>query len=98
MGRPVVATRIRGCREAVEPGETGLLVPARDPGSLREAVDALLGDAPRRRRLGRAARARACERFDEQAVFERIHRAYRELPLPAPALPLRAPASGLGTA
>jgi glycosyltransferase involved in cell wall biosynthesis len=97
MGRPVVATRIRGCREAVEPGETGLLVPARDPGSLREAVDALLGDAPRRRRLGRAARARACERFDEQAVFERIHRAYRELPLPAPALPLRAPASGLGT-
>jgi glycosyltransferase involved in cell wall biosynthesis len=98
MGRPVVATRIRGCREAVVPGETGLLVPARDPAALRDAVDALLADAPRRRRLGRAARARAREWFDEQAVFERIDRAYRELPLPASPLPLRAPASGLGTA
>jgi len=98
MGRPIVATRIRGCREAVAEGETGLLVPSRDPASLRHALAALLDDASRRRRLGRAARIRACAFFDERAVFERIGRAYRELPLPSGSLPVRAPAAGLGSA
>ena len=92
MGRPVVATEIRGCREAVEPGITGLLVPARSPSSLRAALAALLQDGSRRRQIGAAARRRAQRRFDERAVFERIERAYRELPLPAPALPLHAAA------
>ncbi|MDX1649974.1 MAG: glycosyltransferase family 4 protein, partial [Myxococcota bacterium] len=92
MGRPIVATRIRGCREAVEDGRTGLLVPVRRPAALREALGVLLADPARRRRMGRAARLRAEEAFDEEAVFERIVRAYREIPLPASALPLRAPA------
>lgn len=94
MGRPIVASRIRGCREAVAEGETGLLVPPRDPAALRQALEALAHDPARRERMGRAARARARAAFDEEAVFERIVRAYRELPLPTPAeaLPLHAPA------
>lgn len=84
MARPIVATAIRGCREAVSPGVTGLLVPPGRPAALRGALDALLGDPPRRRQLGLAARTRAIARFDERAVFERIALAYRELALPAP--------------
>ena len=82
MERPVVATEIRGCREAVSPRETGLLVPPAHPRDLRSALDALLGDPSRRRALGRAARLRACALFDERAVFDRIALAYRELALP----------------
>jgi glycosyltransferase involved in cell wall biosynthesis len=96
MARPIVASSIRGCREAVSDGETGLLVPPAQPGALRAALDALLGDPARRRALGRAARARAHARFDERAVFDRIALAYRELALPAaPPAPL-VPAVGAG--
>ncbi len=57
-GRPVVATAVGGLRDAVEDGVTGLLVPPRRPGALREAMRA----PPRRRRAprrGSAAAARA---------------------------------------
>lgn len=87
MERPVVATAIRGCREAVSTRETGLLVPPARPADLRSALDALLGDAARRRALGRAARIRARALFDERAVFDRIALAYRELALPEGVLP-----------
>lgn len=79
MARPIVATRVRGCREAIEAGHTGLLVPPAAPRSLRQALDALAGDPGRRRRLGAAGRGRARRLFDERAVFERIALAYREL-------------------
>jgi glycosyltransferase involved in cell wall biosynthesis len=55
-GRPVVATGVGGLADAIRDGETGLLVPPRDPVALREALVRLLGDEPLRRRLGQAAR------------------------------------------
>jgi glycosyltransferase involved in cell wall biosynthesis len=88
MARPIVATAIRGCREAVEHGRSGLLVPPRAPAALRQALESLLGDPGRARELGRAARERAARRFDERAVFERLLRAYRELPLAPASIPL----------
>ena len=92
MGRPSIATRIRGCREAISDHETGLLVPPRDPAALRAAIGSLTNDRGRRRAYGRAARIRAARRFDERAVFDRILRAYREIPLATAPLPLRATA------
>jgi len=62
-GRPVVATAVGGLVDAVEDEVTGLLVPPRDPGALRTALERLLADAALRRRLGEAARDRARERF-----------------------------------
>jgi glycosyltransferase involved in cell wall biosynthesis len=82
MARPIVATRVRGCREAVAAGETGLLVPPSAPRRLREALESLLPDAARRLSLGAAARRRAARLFDERAVFERIDLAYNELGRP----------------
>ena len=43
-GRPVVATAVGGLRDLVVDGETGLLVPPRDPAALRAALERLLGD------------------------------------------------------
>ena len=37
-GLPVVASDIRGCRQVVDPGVTGTLVPARDPAALARAL------------------------------------------------------------
>lgn len=58
-GLPVIATRVGGVPEAVEHDETGLLVPARDPVALGNAIEALARDPSRRARMGDAGRARA---------------------------------------
>lgn len=60
---PVVATSVGGVPEAVEEGETGLLVPPGDPVRLAAALERLLVDPPLRRRLGANGRARVRERF-----------------------------------
>lgn len=56
-GRPVVATRIGGLRTIVRDGETGLLVPWRDPTLFAEALGRVLADDGLRARLSAAARA-----------------------------------------
>jgi glycosyltransferase involved in cell wall biosynthesis len=71
VGLPVVATDIRGCREEVVHGETGLLVPVRDPVGLAAGLSRLMGDPMLRRKMGEAGRRRAVERFDEKGVIER---------------------------
>jgi glycosyltransferase involved in cell wall biosynthesis len=91
MGVPVIATDIRGCRQVVDPGVTGLLVPARDAPALADAIKALAVDPDRRARLGIAGRAKAVREFDERRCVEITLERYRELlarrALPVPALP-----------
>jgi glycosyltransferase involved in cell wall biosynthesis len=79
MGLPIVATDIRGCRQVVDRGTTGLLVPVRDPAALAAAVSALVDDAAGRTRMGRAARALAQEHFDEQRVVDIVMGTYRDV-------------------
>lgn len=84
-GLPVVATDIRGCREEVVDGETGLLVPVRDSAALAAAIGCVLDDPELRARMGAAGQARARALFDERLVFERLLAVYqRYLPLPDP--------------
>lgn len=80
-GLPVVTTDARGCRQAVEHAVTGLLVPPRDPAALAVALEALIGDASARERMGQAGRERALRLFDGRiivcqtlAVYERLLR------------------------
>ncbi len=70
-GLPVVGSDIRGLREQVIEGVTGLLVPARDAGPLAEALRRLAGDAELRLEMGRAGRERALRLYDEANVVER---------------------------
>jgi glycosyltransferase involved in cell wall biosynthesis len=70
MGLPVVATDIRGCRQAVEDGVTGILVPPRDPTALADAIATLAGDSALRTRMGAAGREKAAREFDQQRCIE----------------------------
>ena len=78
MGLPIVATDVRGCREVVDPGRTGTLVPRKDPAALARALLAL-DDAEARTRLGRAAHRRARDHFDERHVVDTVLATYREV-------------------
>jgi len=62
-GRAIVATDVPGCREIVQPGVNGLLVPARDEAALADALQQLIEDPGRRRAMGRAGRRLAVEAF-----------------------------------
>jgi starch synthase len=53
---PVVATRVGGLPEVVDPGVTGLLVPPEDVPALAAAIGQLLDDAALRQRMGQAGR------------------------------------------
>ncbi|MFM7617795.1 MAG: glycosyltransferase family 4 protein, partial [Actinomycetes bacterium] len=64
-GLPVIATDIRGCRQVVDHGRTGLLVPAREAVALAEAVATIASDADLRRTMARRARDRAVAEFDQ---------------------------------
>lgn len=77
--RPVVATDVPGCRDAVIDGETGFLVPARDPAALAGAIRTLLDEPERRRRMGRAARGLAERTFSDRRVAGRHRELYRSL-------------------
>ena len=78
MARPVIATDIRGCREVVDPGVTGTLIPVRDERAIAAAVLVAV-DAPDRESVGDAGRRRALDRFDEDGVVERTLQVYRRL-------------------
>lgn len=79
MRRAAVATDIRGCREVVEHGVTGLLVPARVPAALGAAIRRLVADPEERERFGAAGRTRMVEHFDEERVVQRTLEVYRRL-------------------
>ena len=70
-GLPVVSTAIRGPREQVLDGVTGLLVPPRQVAPLAAALRRLAGDPMLRRRMGEAGRARAVALYDEATVVAR---------------------------
>ena len=77
MGKPIVATDVPGCREAVIHGVNGLLVPARDPQALADAIERLLRDADLRARMGRAGRQKMVLEFDDQEVARRTANVYQ---------------------
>ncbi len=77
--KPVVATAIGGTDEAVVHGETGLLVPPRDPAALAVAIRTLLRDRGLSARLAAAGRARVEARFSREAMVAGICRVYDEV-------------------
>ncbi len=78
-GLPQVCTNIRGCRQTVEEGRTGYLVPVGSPALLAERVLRLLRDPCLRESMGAAARAKAESEFDQRLVFRRVDACYQRL-------------------
>lgn len=79
MELPVIATNIRGCREVVKHGETGILVPLRDAGALISAIEMLVTDENRRKGFGKAGRQHILKHFDHQLVLERLSNLYSQI-------------------
>jgi glycosyltransferase involved in cell wall biosynthesis len=78
-GLPVIATDIRGCRQAVTPGETGLLVPLHDSAALVAALEELVAAPALRQSMGVAGRQKARAEFDDQAVVAKTMDAYERV-------------------
>ena len=78
-GMAVVATTSGGTPEAIDDGETGLLVPPKDPAALAQALRRLAEDDALRLRLGERAAAVARERFDLDRYVDRLESYYRGL-------------------
>lgn len=78
-GRAVITTDVPGCRDAIIPDETGLLVSVRNANALAEAIERLIVDKALRQQMGKAGRKLAEERYAIEQVVATHLAIYQEL-------------------
>ncbi|MNR24796.1 Capsular glucan synthase [compost metagenome] len=78
-GRAVVTTDVPGCRDAIEPGVSGLLVPVRDHIALANAIKKLIDDPVMRECMGKRGRELAEREFSIENVVQAHLSAYAML-------------------
>lgn len=78
-GRAVVTTNVPGCRDAIEPGITGLLVPVRNAPALADAIETLLNDSELRQQMGHAGRMLAESEFSIDKIVKQHLDIYSKL-------------------
>lgn len=88
-GKPLVGSAVGGLLDTVTDGETGLLVPPRNPKRAAAAVRTLLDDPALRRSMGRAARRKIEERYDWRRVCEATEAVYRDMLTSHATVPVR---------
>jgi glycosyltransferase involved in cell wall biosynthesis len=76
MERPVIGTEVGGIPEIIIPGETGLLVPPKDPSALARAMGRVLTEAALRRDLGRRARDLVVNKFSLEMMAAAVESVY----------------------
>lgn len=77
--RPIVTTDAPGCREIVQDGRNGILVPAKDVAALADAIERLAGDFVLRQTMGKEGRALAESEFSLDSVIARTLAVYDRL-------------------
>lgn len=77
--RAVITTDVPGCRDAIIPDQTGLLVPVRNAKALTEAIERLIVDKALRQQMGNAGRKLAEERYAIEQVVATHLAIYQEL-------------------
>lgn len=78
-GRAVVTTDVPGCRDAIEPQVTGILVPVKDAIALADALQTLIEAPEQRIRMGKAGRELAEKAFSIDRIVEQHLKIYKEL-------------------
>jgi glycosyltransferase involved in cell wall biosynthesis len=76
---PVIATRVGGIPEAIEDGQSGVLIREKDPDSLIQAIHHLLSDEDLARKMGINGRRAVEQKFSWQKNAEEMLRIYREV-------------------
>jgi len=79
MSKPIVATDVPGCREVVEDGVNGFLVPVRDYKSLAKKIETLIENEALRDKFGKMSRKKAVEEFDIKKVVDKYLKVYEEI-------------------
>lgn len=79
VGRPVVTTDVPGCRDAIVPEETGVLVSAKNSASLTEGITRLLSDSALMRRMGAAGRKHVVAHHSIEQIVAQTLAVYDEL-------------------
>lgn len=82
MKKPLVATDVPGCREAIDPGKNGFLVPVKDAARLADAVEILLKDANLCQAMGVAGREKVLREFDDRSVIQKTANVYKAVGVP----------------
>jgi len=76
MGKPLIATDTVGCREVVDDGVNGYLVPIKAPHALAQAMCRMIANPEMRQRMGMAGREKMVREFDESIVIKQVFDAY----------------------
>lgn len=79
MGKPIVATDVPGCREVVQDGENGYLVPAKDPAALAQAIIKIIDDPQKAREMGLKGRRLVEAEFCVNTVINKTLQVYRNM-------------------
>ena len=79
VGRPIVTTNSIGCKDVVDDGVNGFLIPIKDSKALTEKLRILIEDKELRVRMGKAARAKAELEFDIEKVIKKHLEIYNKI-------------------
>ena len=79
MEKPLVATDVPGCRDVVESGTNGFLVPPKDSKPLADAIEQLLENPELCRSMGIAGRAKISREFDVKIVVRKTIEVYKRM-------------------
>jgi N,N'-diacetylbacillosaminyl-diphospho-undecaprenol alpha-1,3-N-acetylgalactosaminyltransferase len=79
MEKPIITTDSVGCREVVEAGKNGLMVPVKDPVALASAMERLIDDEELRIKMGKYGREKVLREFDERIIVGQTLKLYEDL-------------------
>lgn len=79
VGRPIITTQSIGCKDTVDDGVNGFLIPSRDVDALADKLHLLIDDAELRLKMGAASRKKAERDFSLDVVIEKHLKIYQEL-------------------
>jgi N,N'-diacetylbacillosaminyl-diphospho-undecaprenol alpha-1,3-N-acetylgalactosaminyltransferase len=79
MGKPIVTTDVTGCRETVEDGMNGFLVPVRNAQALAGAIGRMIENPKMRQEMGHHSRKKAEREFDVEQITKQYLELYAEV-------------------